>query len=499
MNGRKKEGQRTNLNCLNRIHFHITGLTAASLIISKLFSLTLLLLFSFQCLGQYDLFTGTWHMQIEPEGKRLPIEIEIKIASPEKKLLYPAQMKLSCDSFSAVYDLLLVKRNSRQLGIGRQKIPVSEAPFSLGNWTVFLNGTLDYSKDLKGFPVLTASRITTRQYNVTMPDIKTFESRYQRIALQCKDLLKDAEIQLNKTVPTAWESPHADSILRSPTFGKYFGMIDTIHTFSKECTLDLVGNKKNANGIVSVLVNGYPSIDLADLSYKKTSDEIILDTGLNILIFFADGYGKSASTTGKLDLKLDKRNIHLNFNDQKDLAATFIVARIYYYPHMEERSLAENELNKLPPEFRTWNEENVFYYPPGKTKAASQTPPFGRTNEEALQRDSKVLGNIVANSRQITLAIWDDAVEDGDSISLSINGRWIAQGLAVKKRPQFIIVTIEPGQNKITFIADNLGSIPPNTSVLEIIDGKKRNAFMIDTNLRQNNLVNIMYDSKPSN
>ena len=127
----------------------------------------------------------------------------------------------------------------------------------------------------------------------------------------------------------------------------------------------------------------------------------------------------------------------------------------------------------------------------------SQKLPVRSLQENTLLRDAKLLGNVEVSSRKITLAIWDDAVEDGDSISLSINGNWIVQGLAVKKRPQFIIVTVEPGQNKITFIADNLGSIVPNTSVLEIIDGRKRKSFMIDTNLSQNNLINIMYDIKP--
>jgi archaellum component FlaG (FlaF/FlaG flagellin family) len=107
-----------------------------------------------------------------------------------------------------------------------------------------------------------------------------------------------------------------------------------------------------------------------------------------------------------------------------------------------------------------------------------------------------VIGNIVSRSATVTLALWDDAVEDGDSISLRINGKWVAQGFPVKKNPQFLQVTLNPGPNTITFVADNLGSIPPNTSVLEIIDGKKRKSFNIETNLDQNNLVNIFYEVK---
>jgi hypothetical protein len=56
---------------------------------------------------------------------------------------------------------------------------------------------------------------------------------------------------------------------------------------------------------------------------------------------------------------------------------------------------------------------------------------------------------------------------------------------------------LEPGPNSIIFVADNLGSVVPNTSVLEIIDGKKRKSFMIDTDLSKNNQVNIYYEFKP--
>ena len=117
--------------------------------------------------------------------------------------------------------------------------------------------------------------------------------------------------------------------------------------------------------------------------------------------------------------------------------------------------------------------------------------------DKPLQENEKLVGSIVATSKQVVLAIWDDAVEDGDSISININGEWIAKGFPVKKIPQFITVTLKPGGNTINFIADNLGSIPPNTSVLEIIDGKKRKSYTLETTVGENNLVKIFYDLKP--
>lgn len=452
---------------------------------------------AFICLSssaQVDLFTGTWNIQHASTTNSPLIEMELQIAAPDKNLLYPAQLRLNCDSFHATYNLLLVKRNARQLGIGRQKVPEYEMPFSIGNWTVYLNGTFDMSRDNKGQPMLTVNRVTTGKYGADMPDIKSFAVSNIKTAETLRAFLKDAEISLRKKNHEPWQSLQADSMLHSPTYGTYYGIQDTVFVSSRECRIEFPGSKKNDNGIISVLFNGTTIIDQAYLGYKKPQEEVLLDTGLNTLVFYAENYGKTAANTGKMQISCGKNRSLLNFADKKDVGATFIVARIVYFPPKEERSENENELWKLSPEFQLQNSDNVFYYPDKMKSDAYKKLPVKQVPDSTLYRNVKLLGNIDATARQITLAIWDDAVEDGDSISLSINGKWIVQGLAVKKRPQFIIVTLEPGQNKITFVADNLGSIIPNTSVLEIIDGKKRKSFMIDTDLNQNNLVNIYYD-----
>ena len=464
----------------------------------KLITFILLSFYAVAAVAQVDPFAGTWQMQYNTGTNNQSIDLEFTIATPaDKNQLYPAQMKLQCDSFQAVYNLLLVKRNIRQLGIGRNKLPVFETPFSIGNWAIFLNGTLDLSRDNKGQPVLTVSRITTGKYGVEMPDIKTYTGKANQTALNLKNFLKESEIILRKKNNAPWQSEQADSILHSPSFGKYYGIQDTLFVNKRDCKIEFPGSKKNDNGVVSLLVNGATVIDQAYLGYKKPQEEIMLDTGLNTLIFYAENYGKTAASTGRMNIINGRQKSLLSFADKRDVGATFIVARIVYFPPKEERIESENELSKLSSEFQTLNTDNVFYYPDKKRNDAYKKQPERPLQENTLLRNSKLLGNIEASSRQITLAIWDDAVEDGDSISLSINGKWIVQGLAVKKRPQFIIVTLEPGQNKITFIADNLGAIIPNTSVLEIIDGKKRKSFMIDTDLNQNNLVNILYDNSP--
>jgi len=424
------------------------------------------LLFSLKLSAQTDDYTGTWKM-IYPSTPAAPaITIEMKVAAPEKNTLYPAQLTLQCDSFNAVYEILLVRKNLRQLGISRNKFVVSEEPFSMGNWTITMNGTFDYSKDIKGDPQLTINRLPAKKYGVLLPDFMNFPELRKRTAMQLAAFLKDDEIILKKINNVAWQSEDAEHILSPRLSPAYFGLSDTILLQTRDGMINFSGNKKSANDIITVVVNGKTILDQIDPG-RKEAEDILLDTGLNILTLFADNFYRYAPNKGRINPVFGKKNISLDFNNKDDAAATFITVKLYYEKDKDADTQFQN-YTFSGPETKTFN------------------------------RNDKVVGNIVATSHQITLALWDDAVEDGDSVSININGKWIAQGFPVKKNPQFITVTLQPGPNTITFVADNLGSIPPNTSVLEIIDGKKRKSFTIETSMDQNNLVKIFYDYKPA-
>lgn len=453
----------------------------------------------FACTGysQTDVFEGSWGMEYFPPGEKNPIRIELNIGPSEKNLLYPAGIKLWYNDFSATYHLLLVKRNIRQLAIGRNKIAASEEGFAVGNWNIYLNGILDLSRDLKGAPMLTCERLATKDYGVNMVEPKTFPAGQQVMAAGIRDFLKEADIRLKKTSSIPLQNSYNDSILNPSLSPAYFGIQDTIIVNKRNGTASFTGNKKTDNGVVSLVVNNATVIDQNDLTIQKPVEDIRLDTGLNILIFFADKYGKSPATTGKIEIVFPGREFSLDFGNEKNVAATFIVAKIYYEPGKEpEVTALQNSITKELSEADLQRDIKTYYYPNPEKRNLLKSDSARVIAEKTLLRNAKPVGNIQTTTRKIIMAIWDDAVEDGDSISLNINGNWVVQGFAVKKRPQFISVTLDPGSNKIIFIADNLGSIVPNTSVLEIIDGKQRRSFMIDTDLGTNNLINITYDLK---
>jgi hypothetical protein len=427
-----------------------------------------------KCFAQ-DQFVGSWQLNA-PLDSSLSIKMNLQIGESEKRILYPACLTLECDSFKATYHLLLVKKNIRQLGISRYKKPISEIPFSIGNWTIYLNGVFDISKDLRGNSFLTINRIITKDYSVPMPTKESFDSVHLKNALHIQSFLKDSAIQLKQYNQVAWKDSAATDIIRAQYGANYFGIIEPIRLRTKEGAIAFNENKDN--DIVSVFLNGKNIVDQVDSKKKRPKEEFLLDSGLNIIAFFAEDYGSKSVSGASINLEFDNKIRPLDFKTINNLAGTFIVAKIYC-DYQEEH-----------PTFQSYNEN----------ESASNSVRNGNDNDppdNKLSRTQKNIGGIVSTSQYITLAVWDDAVEDGDTISININGKWITQGFPVLKKPQFIKVSLEPGPNTITFVADNLGSIVPNTSVIEIIDGDKRKAFYIETDLGQNNLIKIFYDFNP--
>ena len=419
-----------------------------------------LLLHTLAALSQADPFAGTW--QIDNSHAENKIQFSLQIASPEKNILYPAHITIQCDSFSADYELLLVKKSTRELAVSKNKFARYEKPFSITKPLFFLNGIFDLSRDLKGQPTLNLQRIQAKQNNILEADTIKLNTEQAQTYKLIKNLLEDSDIKLYKQNNIAWSSEYANRILSPAISPSYFGLTDTLYIPTRDGSINLSGVKKG--DIVSASINGRGFVDMLKLSKKAYTQDLLLDTGLNILVLYADNFANWFPNKGKLNIECGKKKVNLDFTNPGDSAASFIAVKLYFAREKEKEKFFDN-----------------------------YTP----SNDKPLKGNEKLLGTLTSSARQLTLAIWDDAVEDGDSISINVNGKWIARGFPVKIKPQTITITLAPGPNTITFIADNLGSIPPNTSILEIIDGRRRKAFTLATTIGEDNLVKIFYDLRP--
>jgi hypothetical protein len=397
--------------------------------------------------AQTDVFTGIWQMYTAGNA---PFVMELKIGAPEKNMLYPAAITIKSNTFYGEYQLLLVKKNAWQLAISKNKFAAAEKPFHLD--MLPLNGSFDLRRNTKEQPTLTINRLPLKQSSLTITDSAA-------IALQ--KIISSGILSFTRVSNTPWKDAYTDKILNPSRSPVYFGLMDTAYVTTRYGAFS--ASTINKIDMSSAVFNGRELFEQWLLTKKERREEIMIDPGTNVLAFFADYSVSCPSNRSALRCEFDKMKFNINFNNPNDSGAYFVAAKIILMQDKEK-------INSFQP----------YSYPgPGE-------PP--------LQSNEKLVGSITSKAKQIILAVWDDAVEDGDTISISINNTSVAKNMLIKKRPQFIMVTLSPGANTILFTGENLGSIPPNTAVLEIIDGKNRKAFFLETVPGEKNLLKIFYN-----
>lgn len=96
--------------------------------------------------------------------------------------------------------------------------------------------------------------------------------------------------------------------------------------------------------------------------------------------------------------------------------------------------------------------------------------------EKFSSRQNKLQMVIPVTAPLIELRFYDNAAIDGDSIAIFLNGRLLREHILLGGEPQIIKIPAVDLQedNELVLVAENLGSIPPNTSYLVAIVGHKQ-------------------------
>lgn len=117
------------------------------------------------------------------------------------------------------------------------------------------------------------------------------------------------------------------------------------------------------------------------------------------------------------------------------------------------------------------------------TVAAVPKPP-ATIEEKFTQRSRKLVTEIPLQGDTLEINFYDHAEIDGDSISLFMGNRLLQEHILLKASPytlKFAVKDLQE-QTELTMVAENLGSIPPNTSLMiAYIDGQRYEARLEST------------------
>ena len=106
------------------------------------------------------------------------------------------------------------------------------------------------------------------------------------------------------------------------------------------------------------------------------------------------------------------------------------------------------------------------------------------TEQKFIKREKIIALEIPVTGDSIELRFYDNAEIDGDSISLFLNGRMIFEHIFLKATPHIIKLPVTELNeiNELVMVAENLGSIPPNTSyMIAVVNNIRYEAWLKST------------------
>ena len=113
-----------------------------------------------------------------------------------------------------------------------------------------------------------------------------------------------------------------------------------------------------------------------------------------------------------------------------------------------------------------------------------------KTRENALAR------KIETEAGEIKIELYDNGEIDGDTISIYHNNTLIKSHMRLSQKPISVTIAVSPSQphHEIIMVAENLGSIPPNTSIMIITTASSRYEVFISSSEQKN--AKVVFDLK---
>jgi len=186
-----------------------------------------------------------------------------------------------------------------------------------------------------------------------------------------------------------------------------------------------------------------------------------------------------------------------------NLAGAFVGKDAYKYTCPEisfniQLNEAANNKDSILTALREYKETYQLWTPSATDTAVAATvlqrPVVNYVVSNAYkERKNEIAQEITTESDSLQIDFYDNGEVDGDSISIFYNDKLLASSQKLSAKAIHLSVgldsTIE--YNDLAMFADNLGSIPPNTALMLVYDGKKRYEVRLSSSLEKNGTLRI--------
>jgi len=266
-----------------------------------------------------------------------------------------------------------------------------------------------------------------------------------------------------------------------------------------EYELAISNGEKNLSGYSLIIYpkDGIENIGIKKAKIKQTKKEIYVEDGELVYDNFTTPPRRS-KMFGKLSLILkdtlmtlqgsfDTRS--LDFRDTRTYSGEVYLQKTAR-PFSSKMLITMDEINlvhhlsfkgtKKPKEIKQPANNNL------KKETTVITP------VKPVERKIQKISEIFFNSDSLQLSFYDNGTVDGDTVSMVLNGKIIAEKIKLTTNAFRITIPTKINQTDSLLLimhAESLGLIPPNTGLLVIQDGATRHEIRFEGDLQRSSAV----------
>jgi hypothetical protein len=128
-------------------------------------------------------------------------------------------------------------------------------------------------------------------------------------------------------------------------------------------------------------------------------------------------------------------------------------------------------------------------------KAVVKAPDVVPTPKIFLSRENELVKTITTNAEEVQINIYDNGTVDNDTISVYLDKKLVLSKKRLTEQPLTLKFKLDPSveRHELVMVAENLGEIPPNTSLMVVTAGKERHEVRITSTEQKNAVVIFKY------
>lgn len=262
------------------------------------------------------------------------------------------------------------------------------------------------------------------------------------------------------------------------------------------------------NGKIETLIGTYTSINIktkADCGYGTVYLEKVTESDFELEDFLKKDDSKSAAQVNSFPRKMSPNNANNPKNkivviEKKTEDTPTISKKSNQLPKPHTPDIYKSDAK----EFAYKNEKKHITTDLQKLEELDPIQKFDKPEvkivpepyvEVLKERENKLATKIFVDSKEVYIEFYDNGEIDNDSISVFLDNKLIIDNQRLSTRPIKLNLRFDDINSfyEIITVAENLGDIPPNTALMVINYGRKRQEVFLTSDDKKNAKVIIEY------